>query len=74
VFVNALGSGLSASAVRRGVAMYEAHPRGGELGTIRVMADDFDLTWTRTPTRRLEVGSGPRWGPSGRQPDLGLGA
>jgi hypothetical protein len=74
VFVNAQGSGLTASAARRGMAMYAAHPRGGELGTIRVMADDFDLTWTRTPVRRIEVGSGPGWGPGGRQPDLGLGA
>ena len=74
VFVNAQGSGLTASAARRGLAMYGAHPRGGELATIRVMTGDFDLTWTRTPDRNLGVGSVPRSGTTRQQTDLGLGA
>jgi hypothetical protein len=73
VFVNAEGSGLTASAARRGLAMYAAHPRGGELGRIRVMADDFDLTWIRQAARHLGVGSGLRGGPAARPPELGLG-
>jgi hypothetical protein len=52
--LNGYGTGLTAGAARRGMALYAARPGTGPLTSVRVLGDGFDLAWTRRP--ELDVG------------------
>jgi hypothetical protein len=53
VVLNGYGTGLTAGAARRGMALYSARPATG-LTSVRILGDGFDLAWTRQP--ELNVG------------------
>ena len=44
------GSGLTAGAVRSGLARLAADGRAGSLSAVRAVGDGFDLAWVRRPT------------------------
>jgi hypothetical protein len=54
VVLNGYGTGLTAGAARRGMALYSARPAAGPLTSVRVLGDGFDLAWDRQP--ELKVG------------------
>jgi hypothetical protein len=54
VVLNGYGTGLTAGAARRGMALYSARPAAGPLTSVRVLGDGFDLAWSRRP--ELNVG------------------
>jgi hypothetical protein len=47
VVLNGRGSGLSSTAARAGMAVYAGLPHRGNVATVRVLGDGFDLAWTR---------------------------
>jgi hypothetical protein len=53
VVLNGYGTGLTAGAARRGMALYSARPDAGRLSSVRVLGDGFDLAWTGRPELSL---------------------
>jgi hypothetical protein len=56
------GSGLSEQTARAGLEEFMARGRPGRIGGVRIIGDDFDLSWTtgrvREPGRQRERGRG----------------
>ena len=54
VVLNGRGSGLSQAAARAGMAFYKEGAHRGNLTSVRVLGDGFDLGWTRDRAIRTE--------------------
>jgi hypothetical protein len=77
VVLNAAGSGLTASAALGGLALYGSRDDGGQLASVRVVGDGFDMAWTRRSELALTPPQGrSRWPDRSPQKgqNLGLGA
>jgi hypothetical protein len=76
VILNGRGSGLSAAAVRAGLAEYAGRRHRGHLASVRVLGDAFDLAWTRVRTLDQQprpAGRRDRAGSTAPSHDLALG-
>ncbi|MBV9662264.1 MAG: hypothetical protein JO337_14020 [Acidimicrobiales bacterium] len=56
VVLYARDRGATASTVRRGLALYAAHPAGPRVTSVRAIGDGFDLSWALHPGVESGVG------------------
>jgi hypothetical protein len=61
VVLNGRGTGLSPAAANAGMAAYADQAHRGNVASVRVLGDGFDLTWSRVRVRQrsdLDLGLG----------------
>jgi hypothetical protein len=69
VVLNGRGSGLTADVARAGMVEHAARVGNGQVQAVRVLGDDFDLSWTRRRAIRRSAGVHPR---TAEVPDIAI--